>query len=429
MVIVVLSLCLSSQEGKEDYLKFLVLAAIVAYANGHGHAVSWAVSNLGHSGGWEGGEAGNGGGGQGGGWGGGRGYGWGGVGGSGLGGNGGGSQGGVWGGVHRVGWGVSHGYGSGGQGGGWGGVGNGGGVGGVGGGVGGLEGGHHEVVVSHVGAVGGGLGGGLGGEVGGLGGGVGGLGGGVGGGYGHGHGHAVAVVHEASTPVDVHHESPVVLGHGGHGHGHAVDHYAPPHYEYKYGVADHHTGDHHQQSEERLHDHVRGEYSLHEPDGTIRVVKYEADGHNGFNAVVHRIVTCLTLLVAAQAVGVPLLGGGLAVGGLGHAVVGGLGHPVAVDQYTVPHYRYDYGVADPHTGDHKQQAEVRVGDVVHGEYSLAEPDGTLRVVKYTSDPHNGFNAVVKRVGHAHHPTVVRHAAAVPVAIGGLGLGLESSTLI
>ncbi|CAH1982765.1 unnamed protein product [Acanthoscelides obtectus] len=64
---------------------------------------------------------------------------------------------------------------------------------------------------------------------------------------------------------------------------------APPHYEYKYGVADHHTGDHHQQSESRVKDHVKGEYSLHEPDGTIRVVKYEADGHNGFNAVVHRV--------------------------------------------------------------------------------------------------------------------------------------------
>ncbi|CAH1982762.1 unnamed protein product [Acanthoscelides obtectus] len=111
-----------------------------------------------------------------------------------------------------------------------------------------------------------------------------------------------------------------------------------------------------------------------------------------------QVATSFALLVATQAIGVPLAGHGLAVGGIGHAV--------AVDQYTVPHYQYDYGVADPHTGDHKQQSEVRVGDVVHGEYSLAEPDGTLRVVKYTSDPHNGFNAVVKRVGHAYHPTVI-----------------------
>lgn len=38
-----------------------------------------------------------------------------------------------------------------------------------------------------------------------------------------------------------------------------------------------------------------------------------------------------------------------------------------------------------------------------GAYSLAEPDGTTRIVEYTADKHNGFNAVVKRIGHAHHP--------------------------
>lgn len=40
-----------------------------------------------------------------------------------------------------------------------------------------------------------------------------------------------------------------------------------------------------------------------------------------------------------------------------------------------------------------------------GAYSLAEPDGTTRIVEYTADKHNGFNAVVKRIGHAHHPQV------------------------
>lgn len=40
---------------------------------------------------------------------------------------------------------------------------------------------------------------------------------------------------------------------------------------------------------------------------------------------------------------------------------------------------------------------------ISGGYSLHEPDGTKRVVEYTSDKHNGFNAVVKRIGHAHHP--------------------------
>lgn len=40
-----------------------------------------------------------------------------------------------------------------------------------------------------------------------------------------------------------------------------------------------------------------------------------------------------------------------------------------------------------------------------GGYSLQEPDGTTRVVEYTSDKHNGFNAVVKKIGHAVHPQV------------------------
>lgn len=40
-----------------------------------------------------------------------------------------------------------------------------------------------------------------------------------------------------------------------------------------------------------------------------------------------------------------------------------------------------------------------------GGYMLHEPDGTTRIVEYTSDKHNGFNAVVKKIGHAHHPQI------------------------
>ena len=58
-----------------------------------------------------------------------------------------------------------------------------------------------------------------------------------------------------------------------------------------------------------------------------------------------------------------------------------------------PKYAFNYGVHDPHTGDIKQQYEERDGDVVKGQYSLVEPDGTVRVVDYTADDHNGFNAV------------------------------------
>ncbi|CAG4941723.1 unnamed protein product [Parnassius apollo] len=70
-----------------------------------------------------------------------------------------------------------------------------------------------------------------------------------------------------------------------------------------------------------------------------------------------------------------------------------------------PKYAFDYSVKDPHTGDHKTQWESRDGDVVKGAYSLAEPDGTTRIVEYTADKHNGFNAVVKRIGHAQHPQI------------------------
>lgn len=75
------------------------------------------------------------------------------------------------------------------------------------------------------------------------------------------------------------------------------------------------------------------------------------------------------------------------------------------DYYTYPKYKYEYGVNDAHTGDNKHQWEIRDGDVVKGEYSLKEADGTTRVVSYTADDHNGFNAVVKNIGHAYHPQV------------------------
>lgn len=58
---------------------------------------------------------------------------------------------------------------------------------------------------------------------------------------------------------------------------------------------------------------------------------------------------------------------------------------------------------DGHTGDIKEQSEERDGDVVKGEYSLVEPDGTIRKVQYQDDGHSGFNAIVTRSGHAVHP--------------------------
>jgi len=72
------------------------------------------------------------------------------------------------------------------------------------------------------------------------------------------------------------------------------------------------------------------------------------------------------------------------------------------DYYAYPKYKFEYGVKDPHTGDHKSQWEIRDGDVVKGEYTLDEADGTKRIVEYHADGKTGFHAKVKKIGHAHH---------------------------
>ncbi|XP_001659612.2 cuticle protein 19 [Aedes aegypti] len=73
------------------------------------------------------------------------------------------------------------------------------------------------------------------------------------------------------------------------------------------------------------------------------------------------------------------------------------------DHHSHPKYKYEYGVKDGHTHDHKSQWEHRDGDHVKGQYTLDEADGTHRVVDYSSDHKGGFQPHVQRVGHAHHP--------------------------
>ncbi|XP_017059631.1 larval cuticle protein A2B [Drosophila ficusphila] len=99
-----------------------------------------------------------------------------------------------------------------------------------------------------------------------------------------------------------------------------------------------------------------------------------------------------------------------------------------------PQYSFSYGVTDHHTGDSKQQEETLVNGVVHGSYSLAEPDGTIRKVTYTADKINGFNAVVEKKGVAAVAiakpaiavaavpaiTKIGYAAAPALSLGGLG---------
>lgn len=80
-----------------------------------------------------------------------------------------------------------------------------------------------------------------------------------------------------------------------------------------------------------------------------------------------------------------------------------------------PQYSFAYDVQDALTGDSKSQVESRNGDIVQGQYSLADPDGTRRIVDYTADPINGFNAVVRKAPLAVAAPVVARAVAAPAA--------------
>uniref|UniRef100_A0A1B0CP51 Putative lysosomal trafficking regulator lyst n=1 Tax=Lutzomyia longipalpis TaxID=7200 RepID=A0A1B0CP51_LUTLO len=82
-----------------------------------------------------------------------------------------------------------------------------------------------------------------------------------------------------------------------------------------------------------------------------------------------------------------------------------------------PQYQYAYNVQDTLTGDSKTQEETREGEVVRGSYSLIEPDGARRVVKYYADPVNGFNAVVQRdVPVAAAPVVAAKTVVAPAVV-------------
>ncbi|KAI8437642.1 hypothetical protein MSG28_011893 [Choristoneura fumiferana] len=83
----------------------------------------------------------------------------------------------------------------------------------------------------------------------------------------------------------------------------------------------------------------------------------------------------------------------------------------------LPQYRFGYDVADSLTGDYKSQTEQRDGDVVQGQYSLVDPDGTRRIVDYAADPVNGFNAVVRKEPLvAAAPAVVAEPLASPLPL-------------
>ncbi|TKX27844.1 cuticular protein RR-2 [Spodoptera litura] len=86
-------------------------------------------------------------------------------------------------------------------------------------------------------------------------------------GHEHHHGHA-----SSSQSIKQHH------GKATEKH---VEYYSHPKYEFAYKVEDPHTGDKKYQHESRDGDVVKGVYSLHEPDGTVRIVEYHADKKTG----------------------------------------------------------------------------------------------------------------------------------------------------
>ncbi|XP_015126435.1 larval cuticle protein A3A [Diachasma alloeum] len=107
----------------------------------------------------------------------------------------------------------------------------------------------------------------------------------------------------------------------------------------------------------------------------------------------------------------------LAMSVAGAAVVPVAAQPAVLarieDFDAAPQYSFAYDVQDALTGDSKAQYETRNGDVVQGSYSLIEADGTRRIVDYTADPVNGFNAVVNREPAVAVATAAR--AVVPAA--------------
>ena len=73
-------------------------------------------------------------------------------------------------------------------------------------------------------------------------------------------------------------------------------------------------------------------------------------------------------------------------------------------------------MSDPLTGDQKSASEVRNGDAVKGQYSLVEPDGSVRTVDYAADGLNGFNAVVSKSAPGAPMAPAPVAPIAPVAV-------------
>ncbi|XP_034236783.1 proline-rich protein HaeIII subfamily 1-like, partial [Thrips palmi] len=76
-------------------------------------------------------------------------------------------------------------------------------------------------------------------------------------------------------------------------------------------------------------------------------------------------------------------------------------------------YKFEYKVHDQKNSNYHERAESSDGKVVRGFYSLLEPHGEVRVVKYRAD-HGGFKSEVSRHGSSHGNT---HGGGLGATIG------------
>lgn len=167
-----------------------------------------------------------------------------------------------------------------------------------------------------------------------------------------------------------------------------------PRYAFRYAVSDPHTNDKKSQWEVRDGGHVKGSYSLLEPDGSVRIVDYTANDHTGFNAVVKKIGPSLhpTPLVAKTVAPLVPLVGPINYG-FGGAIVpktAALGHwSLPWDPYT-----HSYGGWTPLSAPlllpgHDAIATIYKTKKVHGKVikqaieSIPIPAGHTLVIKKT----------------------------------------------
>lgn len=172
----------------------------------------------------------------------------------------------------------------------------------------------------------------------------------------------------------------------------------PATFDYKYEVHDEKTGDIKRQSETSNNGEVKGQYSLIDSDGFRRVVEYTADAKNGFQATVRREPTHYKVPIPEQVKPVeepkveePITEEITTEEAKAEEVA-----EVEEANEEPKNYEYSYEVHYDQTGDIKRQFESAQNGEVKGQYSLIDADGYRRVVKYTSDAKNGFQATVER---------------------------------